>query len=551
MTDKTGKYSMEKTQKEGWPPKLLFVIAAVFSMSIGMTYIIGEINSPADLITDFMNTTQIERTGEPMTRSDVDSMFGLLAAILGPGVIVGGITISLIGDRIGKKPVILMTTVLGSAAVLIMGLSKPAKSTEMLYVGRFLGGFVLGFSVIGPSYVAELCQPHQRAVIGMINMILQGFGFIISQVLAYEELLGTKELWPYLLAFPAIVYTITGLFFATCPESPRYLLMNKKDEEGAAKALRWLRGKTDVTEDIKELYEEAEESKVAAQISVLDLFRTPLLRRPTLVMIVIGIHQNWSGTNGILLFSNSMFRDAGFVGKEAKYATSGIGLALLAGNIIAVFCLPRFGRKKVLISATAVMGVLCAVVALTLVFKDEVDALKYINVVVSLLIMTAFAAGPICIFWILPNEIFPHSARGPGFIVANTIAFTGFFIHAYVFPALLDLMGSYTFFLYTVLNALMIVFCVFLMPETMGKSFPEIAKSWSKTPPPEDLMEPTHHQNKHDFEFEIPEPSEKNKEGGKLNLGYGESPKSSNIMYDNNKDSLPKNADTDRATTPF
>lgn len=48
----------------------------------------------------------------------------------------------------------------------------------------------------------------------------------------FRELMGTEEMWPYLLAFsgiPAILQFVTLLFF---PEAPRYLYIDKGDVEG-------------------------------------------------------------------------------------------------------------------------------------------------------------------------------------------------------------------------------------------------------------------------------------------------------------------------------
>lgn len=54
----------------------------------------------------------------------------------------------------------------------------------------------------------------------------------------FRELMGTEEMWPYLLAFsgvPALLQFVTLLFF---PEAPRHLYIDKGDTEGAYKGER-------------------------------------------------------------------------------------------------------------------------------------------------------------------------------------------------------------------------------------------------------------------------------------------------------------------------
>lgn len=50
-----------------------------------------------------------------------------------------------------------------------------------------------------------------------------------------REMMGTEEMWPYLLAFggvPALLQLVTLPFF---PEAPRHLYIDKGDTEGARK----------------------------------------------------------------------------------------------------------------------------------------------------------------------------------------------------------------------------------------------------------------------------------------------------------------------------
>ncbi|XP_035825964.1 glucose transporter type 1 isoform X2 [Aplysia californica] len=466
-----------------WTWQFISVLVISYTSMSALTYVVVCLNAPTELIKQFINDTNVKNREEALSKEEVESLFGLLVAVVGIGSIVGCLTAASIADAIGRKFGIFLSSVTGACGTLIMALAETAGSYEMLFVGRVVLGVGLGWNLtIAPSYLAEMCRPSMKAFAVVLNMLFQSFAFIVAQVLGYEEFLGNKEHWSLLIGLPVVVIAVHLLLLMFCPESPRYLLMKKSDYEGAKAALRKIRGIKDVQYDIDLLNEELAESTVDAQISVIGLAKSPVLRKPLIIAIVLGLQQNWCGTNAILFFSTSLFEDAGVSTKDARYATSGTGIIFFICNIVSIAIIPRFGRKTIFTAGTLGMGLASAVIAITMVYKDEVEALKYVNVCVSLLIVASYALGPICVFWTMLSELFPHSARSAGFGVAVTGAFTGYFVHCYVFPEMLNTMHSYTFFVFAVIDVLTAVFVVMYIPETKNKSFAEIASTWTYAP---------------------------------------------------------------------
>lgn len=58
------------------------------------------------------------------------------------------------------------------------------------------------------------------------------FGFWF-QVFGMEAIMGTSTLWPLLLGFIFIPAVIQCVLLPLCPESPRFLLINKNEENKA------------------------------------------------------------------------------------------------------------------------------------------------------------------------------------------------------------------------------------------------------------------------------------------------------------------------------
>lgn len=57
------------------------------------------------------------------------------------------------------------------------------------------------------------------------------------EVFGLEALLGSEKLWPLLLAITVIPAVLQCILLPFCPESPRFLLINLKQEEQACKGM--------------------------------------------------------------------------------------------------------------------------------------------------------------------------------------------------------------------------------------------------------------------------------------------------------------------------
>ncbi|BFY99756.1 hypothetical protein BsWGS_02796 [Bradybaena similaris] len=470
----------DSTRKGGWTFRMVCITCVAYLIIPAMSYALACLNAPSQLIKVFMNETEQERTGQPFSESKVESLYGLLVAIVGIGAAVASLTADGLADLIGRKYGLYVSAVIGCVGSLLMALCRVGKSYEMLFVGRGVIGIALGWGLsLAPPYIMEMCLPHQKPAAAMANILSQSSAMFASQVFGYEELLGNSDYWTYLIGFPVVLLGLQLILLPFCPQNPRYMLVKKNDVAGATKALQIIRGCEDVKEDLKEIRKEIAEAKSEAQISFLKLFVTPSMRRPLIIAIAMGLQQNFCGMNGILFFSDTLFKEVGVTGRSSRYSTSGTGAVFILGCIGATFLVSKFGRKTLFVIGTAAIGIFCAVFSLTSVFQNDVPSLKYVNVVVALLIMISYALGPVSVFWVLLGELFPHSARGSGSAVAILCAFVGFFAHCYALPAMNETMGSYTFFVFAGIDAAMVVFCIFLMPETRNRTFSEMMKGWA------------------------------------------------------------------------
>ena len=69
--------------------------------------------------------------------------------------------------------------------------------------------------------------------LGTVYQLIITLSILISQVLGMNNVLGTEEGWPWLLALTAVPAILQLATLPFCPESPKYLLLDKDDEMAA------------------------------------------------------------------------------------------------------------------------------------------------------------------------------------------------------------------------------------------------------------------------------------------------------------------------------
>jgi MFS transporter, AAHS family, 4-hydroxybenzoate transporter len=148
------------------------------------------------------------------------SMFTMAFLWSSVGILVGALSAGPIGDRFGRRPLLLASlTIFGIASLL----SATAGSLGMLSLWRFFTGLGIGGGFSGAAALTGDYAPHRlRATMIMVTFTgapLGGFigGQIVALLLAHFD-------WPVIFiiggAFPLLLVTALALWL---PESPRFL----------------------------------------------------------------------------------------------------------------------------------------------------------------------------------------------------------------------------------------------------------------------------------------------------------------------------------------
>lgn len=242
-------------------------------------------------------------------------------------------------------------------------------------------------------------------------------GILVAQIFGLRTLLANKEGWPILLGLTGIPAALQLLCLPFFPESPRYLLIQKKDEAAAKNALRRLRGWDDVDAEIEEIREEDQAEKAAGFISVLKLFRMRSLRWQVISTIILMGGQQLSGVNAIYYYADQIYLSAGVRDQDVQFVTAGTGAVNVLMTGIAIFVVELLGRRFLLLLGFSICFTACCVLTAALALQETISWMPYLSIVCVISYVIGHALGPSPIPALFITEIFLQSSRPAAYMV--------------------------------------------------------------------------------------------------------------------------------------
>ena len=137
-------------------------------------------------------------------------------------------------------------------------------------------------------------------------------------------------------AFPALIYSILVNFI---PESPRWLLLHKGNEEAA---------KTTLARMDPENVNESIQAIKASVISVREKLFSNKFRKPVMLVFLFALFNQTSGINAIIYFAPRIFNAAGLTTESSFLSTTGIGFINLVFTVLGMSVIDKAGRKTLM-----------------------------------------------------------------------------------------------------------------------------------------------------------------------------------------------------------
>jgi major inositol transporter-like SP family MFS transporter len=273
---------------------------------------------------------------------------------------------------------------------------------------------------------------------------------------------------------PAIVFLV-GLL--TVPDSPRWYAAAGRFDE-ARRVLGTVRTPKEADEEFEAIKTHAAAVAKRDKGTVLqDLRAYPWMRRTLWIGIGLAIAQQATGINTAIYYAPTILKSTGLGNSASLVATVAVGIIGVLATILGIWLLGFVNRRRLLL--IGFIGVAASQAALALSFLlPESGARSYI-ILAAMVLFVGFVQCFIGIgVWLLLAEIFPMKIRGAAMGIAVFVLWTTNTIISFVFPVLVEAVGSSsTFGLFFIINVLSIFFIAKYAPETKDRTLEEFEEN--------------------------------------------------------------------------
>ena len=335
---------------------------------------------------------------------------------------------------------------------------------------RFIGGIAVGVSSIAaPIYISEISTPKNRGSLGVLYQFSLVFGILIAFFSNYllTGFQGGSD-WRWMLgieALPAIMYLLLTL---SIPDTPRWQILFQNNDKAALKILLEIYGDDQQAESVLNHIKSAD---------VLTVSQEKLMSKTNKKIIVlaflISFFNQISGINFILYYAPEILEMAGFATRASLFNSVLIGLTNIIFTFAGLLLIDKLGRRQLLILGS--LGYIISLSGVSIAFYFQ-SSPEWIALFIFAFI-ASHAVGQGTVIWVFISEIFSNRIRAMG-------QSFGAGVH-WVFAALITLVGPSViaiyqtnpwpiFLFFAVMMVLQLVFSIFTMPETKGKSLEEI-----------------------------------------------------------------------------
>ena len=389
------------------------------------------------------------------------------------GTVLGSLLGGIPTKRLGRKKTLFWIGILFFVSAVGSAL---AQDPYFFSVFRFIGGIGVGVSsVAAPIYISEITSPEKRGRLGALYQFCLVFGIMIAFISnwALKGVGGIND-WRWMLgieALPALAYT---LMVMKVPNSPRWLILQKGDDESALSVL------TIIYKNIETAKNKLSEIKQHASLSKSDdsLFQKKYNRVLWLGFLIAFFNQ-LSGINFVLYYAPQILEQAGLGGSDSLFNSIAIGIVNLIFTLIGVRLIDKLGRRQLIIIGS--IGYIFSLIMVGLCF--QMDLSPTLLIIFICLFVASHAIGQGAVIWVFISEIFPNRVRSYGqswgtgthWVFAAIITLvTPFFIDDKegIFRNNLEII----YYFFAGMMVLQLLWAIFKMPETKGVSLEDLEK---------------------------------------------------------------------------
>jgi len=382
------------------------------------------------------------------------------------GTVVGALGGGIPCNIFGRKRTLFWIGVLYLVSALGSGL---ATDPYMFSLFRFLGGLGVGASsVAAPIYISEIAPADDRGRLVAMYQFNIVFGILVAFFSNYwiGSNLG-EDAWRWMLGIEALPAAIYALMVLGVPNSPRWLITKKGDENRAADILRSLNPTANIQELITNI-------KTSVQNSTQNVsFFSGKYNFPILLAFLLAFFNQMSGINFVLYYAPRIFTQAGIAADSVLGASIPIGVVNLLFTLLGVYLIDRMGRKQLMLIGS--VGYIVTLLGVAWAFATGAEG----GIVVALVcaFVGAHAIGQGAVIWVFISEIFPNQVRDYGMSFGSGTHWVFAALITMVTLPVLEAFSATTVFLFFAgMMVLQLLWVIFMMPETKGVPLEELEK---------------------------------------------------------------------------
>ncbi len=382
------------------------------------------------------------------------------------GAVAGAIISGFAADALSRR----RTKIISGCVYVVGALASAFSETPAeLIASRFVLGLAVGTaSFVSPMYISELAPKRIRGGVTSFNQLMIVSGILIAYIVNWA-LKDTTDNWRWMLglgALPGLALAI-GMYFQ--PFSPRWLVEKGREDEARETLKRVRDSDEEAEEELGEIREAA-----AEEGGIRELWR-PAVRPLVLVGLTLAVAQQFIGVNTVIYYAPTILKFTGLSTSSAITQALSVGITNLVFTIVAVLLLDKVGRRPLLIVGTT--GCILSLAMLGVFFASSglQQSDSWIALVCLIVYIASFAVGLGPVFWLMISEIFPLRVRSPAMSLSTVGNWSANFVISSFFLSLVSAISREgTFWLYAGFGVLALLFFIFRVPETKGRSLEEI-----------------------------------------------------------------------------
>jgi MFS transporter, AAHS family, 4-hydroxybenzoate transporter len=365
-------------------------------------------------VIDGLDTQIIGITASPIAKDLGVSlpMFSLVFTASTMGVLLGAMLLGRLADRIGRRPSLVIFTILFGVLTLVTPLVRSATELAAL---RFASGLGLGGAMpVFLTLVAEYAPKSRRALATGLLWCGYPIGGVVGGVLG-SVLIDSRGWQVMYIIGGCLALGVAALQWALLPESPFYLVLRPDRQDRVRKLVRRIAPGFPVSDADYVAGDERELRQARTTAKVAEIFTDG--RTATTALLWLSLFCTFTITKFTVLWAPSLFEAAGMsAGKAALMQAIG-NMAGVPSMVLAGFFLDRIGAGRVLPVTYGLLSL--AMVTLAFFLKDGTV------VAVSMVAIGLLGSPGVAGLLFLATTIYPSQLRSTGVGFAMGVGRTG------------------------------------------------------------------------------------------------------------------------------